>query len=94
MTTNKHIKISSFSITLSLLICFMLFSGCGSNSMEFCIESGECDLAVDVVKVAGEIPMNPDNSFWENPDHLKTQLIELGPQMITNPKWPDQTGLS
>jgi len=89
MTTNKYIKISSFSVALSLLICFMLFSGCGSNSMEFCIESGECDLAVDVVKVAGEIPLNPDNSFWENPDHLKTQLIELGPQMITNPKWPD-----
>ena len=89
MPKNKYFKISSFSIALSLLICFMFFSGCGSNSMEFCIESGECDLAVDVVKVVGEIPLNPDNSFWKNTDHLKTQLIELGPQMITNPKWPD-----
>ncbi len=89
MTKKKYFDISFVSTFLPLLTCFMFLSGCGSDSMEFCIESGECDLAVDVVKVAGEIPLNPDNAFWKNTDHLKTQLVELGPQMITNPKWPD-----
>ena len=72
-----------------LLLCFAAISGCSPNSMEFCLESGECDLAVNVVKVSGDIPIDPNNSFWDNADEFSPQTVELNPQMITNPKWPN-----
>lgn len=72
-----------------LLVCAIFFLGCSSNSMEFCLESGECDLAVDLAKVSGDIPINPNDSFWLNTKRISPQTVELNPQMITNPKWPD-----
>ena len=57
--------------------------------MEFCLESGECELAVDVVKVSGEIPIDPNDSFWADAERFHPQTVELGPQMITTPRWPD-----
>jgi DMSO reductase family type II enzyme heme b subunit len=68
----------------------MLFgAGCSSNSMEYCLETGECELAIDVVKVSGGIPIDPNDPFWADSDHLQVKSIELGPQMVTNPRWPD-----
>ena len=66
----------------------MTFS-CGSNSMEYCVETGECELAVNVAKVSRDIPLDPNDSFWADATHFQKKIIELGPQMITNPKWPD-----
>jgi len=89
------IKRSIFSIYGCLflgifsLVCVIFISGCSSNSMEFCVESGECEIAVDVFKVSGEIPIDPNDSFWTSADQFHPQTVELGPQMITNPKWPD-----
>ena len=75
---------------LALLVMFLLLSlGCGSGSMEYCIETGECELAVDVVDISSEIPLDPNDPFWTDSDRIKPISIELGPQMITNPKWPD-----
>jgi len=71
------------------LVCVILILGCGSGSMEFCFESGECEIEVNVVKVSGEIPIDPNHSFWAGNDSFPAQTVELGPQMITNPKWPD-----
>jgi len=71
------------------LACVMFIAGCGSSGMEYCIESGECELAVDVVKISDEIPMDPNDSFWKDASRFHPQVVELGPQMITNPKWPD-----
>ena len=74
----------------TLLLAYVIFiSGCGSNSMEFCLESGECEIAVDVVEVPGEIPIDPNDSFWRDAGRFRLQTVELGPQMITNPKWPN-----
>ena len=74
---------------MSLVIVMTFVSGCGSNSMEYCVETGECELAVDVVKVLGGIPIDPNDPFWTDSDRFQKKTIELGPQMITNPKWPD-----
>ena len=76
-------------VVMSLLIIMISISGCGSSSMEYCIETGECELAVDIIKVSGEIPTDPNDSFWTDAGRSQAQSIELGPQMITNPKWPD-----
>ncbi len=86
----------SKSYTFCFFFVLMLFgmvmtfvSGCGSNSMEYCVETGECELAVDVVKISSRIPMDPNDPFWADSGRFQKKTIELGPQMITNPKWPD-----
>ena len=86
----------SKSYTFCFFFVLMLFgmvvtfvSGCGSNSMEYCVETGECELAVDVVKISSRIPMDPNDPFWVDSGRFQKKTIELGPQMITNPKWPD-----
>ena len=76
-------------IFISLLIVIVLGSGCNSNSMEYCLETGECELAVNIIKVSSEIPLDPNDPFWTDPNHIQATFIELGPQMITNPRWPD-----
>ena len=45
--------------------------------------------ALDVLKISGEIPLNPEAPLWNGPEGPKKISLELGPQMITNPKWPD-----
>jgi hypothetical protein len=89
MKLSKFFIIHYVPVFVSLIIILVLGSGCGSNSMEYCLESGECDFAVDVVKVSSEIPIDPNDLFWKNLSHIQFRSIELGPQMITNPKWPD-----
>lgn len=46
--------------------------------------------AIEAVRVHGVIPVNPASVFWSNygPTKGKTVVIELQPQMITNPMWP------
>lgn len=45
---------------------------------------------IEAVQVHGTIPVNPSSVFWSNygPTKGKTVIIELQPQMITNPMWP------
>ena len=45
---------------------------------------------IQAVKVQGNIPTNADDPFWTRygPTFHKHQVIDLDPQMITNPMWP------
>ena len=45
---------------------------------------------IEAVRVHGEIPVNPSDVFWSNygPTQGKHSIIDLQPQMITNPMWP------
>ena len=86
---NRRNFFGYFYIVLIFLIESTLVSGCGSNSMEYCMETGECELAIDVAKVSTEIPIDPNDPFWADSENIQKQTVELGPQMITNPKWPD-----
>ena len=45
---------------------------------------------IEAVRVHGEIPVNPADVFWSNygPTKGKHVVIDLQPQMITNPMWP------
>ena len=79
----------AFPRLTSLLMFMVLSLGCSSNSMEYCIETGECELAIDVVDVSSEIPLDPNDPFWTDSNSINPTFVELGPQMITNPKWPD-----
>ncbi len=45
---------------------------------------------IEAARVHGEIPVNPSDVFWSNygPTKGKHRIIELQPQMFTNPMWP------
>jgi len=47
---------------------------------------------IKAVKVNGSIPTQPDDPFWSErygPTALKHVIIDMDPQMITNPMWPN-----
>lgn len=70
---------SKFLITLFLILCGWVAPVCsGATTLE-------------AVRVHGVIPVNPSDVFWSNygPTQGKSTVIELQPQMMTNPMWPD-----
>ncbi len=46
---------------------------------------------IEALKVKGDIPIDPTDPFWSNygPTKGKQVVIDLDPQMITNPMWPN-----
>ena len=49
---------------------------------------------ITAVKVKGAIPTDPSSLFWSErygPTALKHVVIDMDPQMITNPMWPNPT---
>ncbi|MBT6716026.1 MAG: hypothetical protein HOB18_00090 [Nitrospina sp.] len=72
---------------LLLIIVFGNF-GCSAN-IESCLEDGSCGPAIKVASYNDALPDNPFDPFWNNAQAPVPTSIELGPQMITNPKWPN-----
>ena len=54
-----------------------------------CIEDGDCTSQLMVKKFSGDIPLSPDSKFWNSQQGPTRTAIDLGPQLITNPQWPD-----
>lgn len=69
----------------------VLCAGCGSAGPDFqsCLDEGVCIATVEVRKYSGEIPLSPGAAFWHAEQGPAKLEIELGPQLITNPQWPD-----
>ncbi len=47
---------------------------------------------IKAVKVKGSIPTDPSSLFWSErygPTALKHVIVDMDPQMITNPMWPN-----
>jgi DMSO reductase family type II enzyme heme b subunit len=46
---------------------------------------------IEALKIQGNIPMDPTDPFWSSygPTKGKHVVIDLDPQMITNPMWPN-----
>ncbi|MEK9629728.1 MAG: ethylbenzene dehydrogenase-related protein [Nitrospinota bacterium] len=74
-----------FYNTLIYVILISLL-GCSAN-IESCLEEGSCGPAIEVANVEGNLPTDPFDPYWKGKQAVTT--IELGPQMITNPKWPN-----
>ena len=71
---------------LGLWIAVLFLSACSAN-VENCLQDKSCGPAIQVVSHDGNLPVDPDDPFWDaEPVAVK---VELGPQMITNPKWPN-----
>jgi DMSO reductase family type II enzyme heme b subunit len=71
-----------------ILGSILLFGGCSSN-IEGCLEEETCGPAITVANQDGSLPENPYDPFWDTKEAPTAINIELGPQMITNPKWPN-----
>ena len=77
---------------LILLFCFGLTqSNCGFSGSKYskCLEDGDCISRLVVKNFSGDIPVAPDSKFWNSLQGPKKTTIDLGPQLITNPQWPD-----
>jgi hypothetical protein len=74
-----------------IIFGIFLFAACGkiSTDVEKCLENGSCVASYDVVQVSNELTLDPNDPLWDAHDGPKKFTLELGPQMITNPKWPD-----
>lgn len=73
------------------LTVIALFLGCssGEDNLAKCKADGGCVTVVEVQKVAGSIPASPGDPFWNSANSPKKSSVELGPQLITNPQWPN-----
>jgi DMSO reductase family type II enzyme heme b subunit len=73
-------------IKLVVVLLALFLSACGAN-VEDCLKEESCGPAIQVVNRDGSLPVDPYDPFWDSgPVAVK---VELGPQMITNPKWPN-----
>ena len=73
-------------IKLVVVVLALFLSACGAN-VEDCLKEESCGPAIQVVNRDGSLPVDPYDPFWDSgPVAVK---VELGPQMITNPKWPN-----
>ncbi|MBT5029262.1 MAG: hypothetical protein HOM97_12775 [Nitrospina sp.] len=82
----NKIKMNAFVLQwLSTLFVLFLIS-CETN-VEKCLQDDSCGPAIQVVSHDGVLPADPYDAFWD--EGVVPVKIELGPQMITNPKWPN-----
>ncbi len=74
---------------LSVFVLCLAAAGCGvsGKDVEACLDSGECIAVVEVPEVSQALPLDPAAALWNS--GAQAVSIDLGPQMITNPKWPD-----
>ena len=73
-------------IKLVVAVLTLFLSACGAN-VENCLKDDSCGPVIQVVNHDGSLPLDPYDPFWDSgPVAVK---VELGPQMITNPKWPN-----
>ena len=74
MKTNKSIV---FALVAAFVLGFTMSAGAAT---------------IKAVKVKGDIPSDPSNLFWSERygvTALKHVIIDMDPQMITNPMWPN-----
>ncbi|MFQ5672813.1 MAG: ethylbenzene dehydrogenase-related protein [Nitrospinales bacterium] len=79
------------------LFCLMLIillagwqsvMGCGRPEVSDCAGS-VCAPVLKVLKFSRDLPLSPQDPFWTSENSPPAVSIELGPQLITNPQWPN-----
>lgn len=76
---------------LLMLLMTGLWGGCNPVATDFeaCLQEGVCIEKIKVVRYSGTLPLSPASSFWAAEQGPARTVIELGPQLITNPQWPN-----
>jgi DMSO reductase family type II enzyme heme b subunit len=88
---NYQLVFQKYGLTIVACFCLGLVWGCGVSDTKYasCIEDGDCISQFAVKKFSGDIPLSPDSKFWNSQQGPTKTIISLGPQLITNPQWPD-----
>ncbi len=92
-TTRRRIYFYIKAVLLLILLLYFVFSlsKCGFSDSKYskCLEDGDCTHQLSVKQYSGDIPLSPSSLFWNSPQGPVKNTIDLGPQLITNPQWPD-----
>jgi DMSO reductase family type II enzyme heme b subunit len=90
-TSYSRLIINKCGLATVLFFCMTVVWGCGTPDAKYskCLEDGDCTSQLKLKKFSGDIPVSPDSKFWNSPQGPTKTTIELGPQLITNPQWPD-----
>ncbi len=68
----------------------LFLSACGDAPVfSNCDGEGICASTIEVRRYSGDLPLSPRSGFWKSDQGPKKVTIELGPQLITNPQWPN-----
>ena len=78
--TQKRIR------NFGLWMTVFFLSACAAN-VEDCLKDESCGPAIQVASHDGSLPVDPYDPFWDS--GTVAVKVELDPQMITNPKWPN-----
>jgi DMSO reductase family type II enzyme heme b subunit len=83
--------LNKFRLAALCLLCAGFVWGCGESDAKYskCLEDGDCTSQISVKQFFGDIPLSPDSKFWSSKQGPEKTSIDLGPQLITNPQWPD-----
>jgi len=75
----KTVKMKK-TLVCAIMLAFVLGLAASANAV-----------VIQALKVSGDIPINPGDPFWSNygPTKGKHVVIDMEPQMITNPMWPN-----
>ena len=73
-------------IKLVVAVLALLLTACAVN-VEDCLKDESCGPAIQVASHDGSLPVDPYDPFWDT--GTVAVKVELDPQMITNPKWPN-----
>lgn len=86
----KHFGLRWLPAALVVLVTGLGW-GCGSPSTDYesCLQDGFCTAQLKVTRYSGTLPLSPLSGFWTAAQGPERKVIELGPQLITNPQWPD-----
>ena len=90
-TSNSQLFLNQCGLIALLFFCMTVVWGCGTSDTKYstCLEDGDCTSQLKVKKFSGDIPVSPDSKFWNSPQGPLKTTIDLGPQLITNPQWPN-----
>ena len=72
--------------SLWMAVAALFIASCGAH-VEDCLQDESCGPVIQVANRDGNLPTDPYDPFWDG-GPLPVE-VELGPQMITNPQWPN-----
>ena len=85
-----NFKILSFQSPVFIFFVLWIM-GCSNVESRFkkCQDEGYCGPVLEVKRVSKSLPQSPNDPAWQVKEEIKKLTIELGPQLITNPQWPN-----
>ena len=78
-----------YIVRWTVIIVLLATGACESVESEFqkCQQDGLCGSILEIKRIASEFPNSPNHPTWQSEASFAN--VKLGPQLITNPQWPN-----